>query len=157
MKKALVTLSMAVMCSMGHAQDTYTFTIDSQFKPQTFEEMWAPFRIMAENQERIAEHNRRKAEQERRMEQLFDEYQDKAYECYNKGEYSNFIYYSNKALNTGWYNEKLYYDRGIAFEKLHDYDNAKEEYKKAKEYGYQPAEEAYKLCKEHQKEWERER
>ena len=48
------------------------------------------------------------------MKQRFEEYQDKAYDCYNKGDFNGFIFYSDYALNTGWYNSKLYYDRGTA-------------------------------------------
>lgn len=88
-------------------------------------------------------------------EQRFEEYQDKAYECYNKQDYSGFITYSNYALSTGWYNSKLYYDRGVVFEHFHDYKKAKKEYKKAMRKGYYSAKNALKQCKINQKYWKK--
>lgn len=66
----------------------------------------------------------------------FEEYQDEAYRALNRGDRSGFLTYSSYALNTGWYNAKLYYDRGQAFQYFGDYKNAKKEYKKAKKKGY---------------------
>ena len=74
---------------------------------------------------------------------------------YNKGDYNGFIFYSDYALNTGWYNSKLYYDRGTAFERLHDYRKAKKEYKRALKKGYYPAQSALKQCKINQKNWKK--
>ena len=87
--------------------------------------------------------------------QRFEEYKEKAYTYYNRGDYSGFIYYSNIALNTGWYNDKMYYDRGVAFEMLHEYSKAKKEYKRAIKKGYYPAQSAYEQCKFHQKTWKK--
>lgn len=47
----------------------------------------------------------------------------------------------------------MYYNRGRAFEELHDYKQAKRQYKIALGYGYYPAQSALKLVKAHKKEW----
>lgn len=61
----------------------------------------------------------------------FEKYQKKAYGCFNESDYNGFIYYSNCALSTDCYTDKLYYDCGIDFEIFHEYRKAKKEYKKA--------------------------
>lgn len=66
-----------------------------------------------------------------------------------------FLTYSNYALETGWYNSKLYFDRGVVYERLNDFKNAKKEYKKAKKRGYAYAASALDACKQHEKEYKR--
>lgn len=140
MKRYLFIVSVFLIPFISSAQN-YNVTVTSQFKPMSMDEamMYA----------------RAKAIREQRMEQLFDEYQDKAYKCYNKKDYNGFIYYSNLALNTGWYNGQLYYDRGEVYEMFHEYRLAKKEYKKAIDAGYYLAESAYWACKRHHKEWKK--
>jgi hypothetical protein len=77
----------------------------------------------------------------------FNEYQDEAYRRYKKGDLYGFLTYSNYALQTGWYNNQLYYDRGCAYEQLNDFKNAKNEYKKALKHGYTYAESALRNLK----------
>lgn len=85
--------------------------------------------------------------------QQFEEYSAKAYERLQVLDYTGFIYYSDYALKFGWYNNKMYYDRGQAYERLHEYRKAKKEYKKAIKTGYYPATQALDLCKENERRW----
>ena len=113
------------------------FVINSKFKPLSYEE------LVLETQA--------KAAQRAYNEQEFLKYQEIAYSYWQKGDYKAFIYYSNFALNTGWYNNKMFYDRGRAFEILHNYKSAKKEYKKAKKKGYYPAVKALEQCRNKEK------
>lgn len=88
---------------------------------------------------------------------MFEEYYDEAYKYYNKGDMQGFIYYSDIALSYGWYSNKMYYDRGVAYERLHDYKHAKKNYKKAFKKGYYPARQALEACKAAEKTWKRNR
>ena len=140
MKKFLLTLMATICVAFSYAQNT-NYVIESTFQPLSMEEMMMAARANAYRQQI--------------MKERFEEYQDKAYNCYNKGDFNGFIYYSDYALNTGWYNSKLYYDRGAAFEKLHEYRKAKKEYKRALKKGYYPAQSALKQCKINQKNWKK--
>ena len=138
--KRFFLLSFVFWAAVSYAQNI-NYKIESTFQPLTMEEMMMAARANAYRQEM--------------MKQRFEEYQDKAYSCYNKGDFNGFLYYSEYALNTGWYNSKLYYDRGAAFEMLHEYSKAKKEYKRALKKGYYPAKAAYEQCKVHQKAWKK--
>ena len=138
MKKFVMFFLVGFTSIVGYAQN---YVIESSFKPFSMEELMIAARANAVRQQR--------------MQESFEEYREKAYYYFNKGDYKGFIYYSDYALSTGWYNNKLYYDRGIAFEKLHDYSKAKKEYKKAIKKGYYPAQEAYEQCKVHHKAWKK--
>ena len=138
MKKFLLTLLATIWAAHGYAQNT-NYVIESTFQPFSMEEMMMAARANAYRQEV--------------MKQRFEEYQDKAYKCYNKGDFNGFIYYSDYALKTGWFNSKLYFDRGAAYERLHNYRKAKKEYKLALKKGYYPAQSALEQCKNHQKTW----
>ena len=138
--KRFFFISFVFWASVSYAQNI-NYTIESTFQPLSREEMMMAARANAYRQEV--------------MKQRFEEYQDKAYNCYNKGDYNGFIFYSDYALNTGWYNSKLYYDRGTAFERLHDYRKAKKEYKRALKKGYYPAQSSLKQCKINQKNWKK--
>lgn len=139
------------MISVSYAQNN-PFVVSDSYQPMTMEEMMLPVMLYSQNAERIQQIQ----EQRRRAaEQRFNEYKGKAYECYNRSDYSGFIYYSAIALETGWYNNKMYYDRGVAFEALHDYKQARKEYKTAINYGYYPAVDAYNQVKVHKKEWKK--
>jgi tetratricopeptide (TPR) repeat protein len=140
MKKFLLTLMATICVAISYAQNT-NYVIESTFQPLSMEEMMMAARANAYRQQI--------------MKERFEEYQDKAYNCYNKGDFIGFIYYSDYALNTGWYNSKLYYDRGAAFEKLHEYRKAKKEYKRALKKGYYPAQSALTQCKINQKNWKK--
>lgn len=140
MKKFVLTLLASFIAIVGNAQH---YVIDGSFKPLSFEELMMTARVNAYL----------KQEAKRR----FDEYQDIAYKCYNKGEYGWFIYYSDCALQQEWYDSKLYYDRGLAYEKLNVFSKAKKEYKRALKNGYYPAQYALEQCKAHQKAWKKSR
>lgn len=138
--RRILLLLFVFWATISYAQNI-NYTIESTFQPLSMEEMMIAARANAYRQEV--------------MKQRFEEYQDEAYNCYNKGDFNGFIFYSDYALNTGWFNSKLYYDRGAAFERLHDYSKAKKEYKKAIKKGYYPAKEAYEQCELHQKAWKK--
>lgn len=150
--KKLLLLMVEMLITIGSYAQSQPFVIDNSFQPMTFGERIAPFMLYSQNAERIQQiqEQRRQAAKQR-----FTEYKGKAYDCYNRNDYSSFIYYSAIALETGWYNDKMYYDRGIAFEALHNYKQAKKEYKMAINYGYYPAVEAYNQVKVHKKEWKK--
>jgi hypothetical protein len=57
----------------------------------------------------------------------------------------------NSALNTGFYNGKLYYFRALAYESLGDYKNAKKDYKVAKKNGIFEANAALERVKQKMK------
>jgi tetratricopeptide (TPR) repeat protein len=134
MKKYLILLALAAVTVTGAAQ---SLVISSRYRPLSVEEM--VLQVQAETY------------YQQKMKERFEEYQDKAYIYYNKGDYKNFITYSDYALQTGWYTGKLYYDRGYAYECLREYRKAKKEYKRAIKKEYSPAQYAYEQCKIHHK------
>lgn len=150
--KKLIILLLCIMASTGSYAQKYNFVSDYTYKPYSFEEMILPFMLYAQNSERMRQIQEQR---EKEAEQRFDEYTAKAYECFNAKDYQGFIYYSSIALDTGWYRTEMYYHRGIAFEELHDYKQAKKQYKIALSYGYLPAKSALEFVKEHKKEWKR--
>ena len=139
MKKYLIILVLTLVATTGKAQ----LVINSQFKPLSYEQLML--------------HAQAEAYREQEAKERFDQYQERAYGCYRRGDYKGFIYYSDYALKTGWYNSELYYDRGVAFEHLHEYGKAKKEYKRAIKKGFYPAVSAYEQCKIHQKAWKKEK
>lgn len=138
MKKILFGVYMLVLGLNVCAQNR-GFVIDSKFKPLTQEQV---------EMHALAEYARQMQNKE-----SFEFYQAEAYKRLQVLDYEGFIYYSDYALKYGWYNAKMYYDRGQAYEKLHKYGKAKREYKKAIKKGYYPATHALERCKEHHKHW----
>ena len=67
-----------------------------------------------------------------RRQQAFEFYGDQAYDAYSNNRWIDVINNVNSALNTGYYNGKLYFFRGYAYESLGYYKNAKKDYKLAK-------------------------
>ena len=133
MKKYLFFLIVLVtypVCASSQA-------LNCKFEPLSYEELILVARAEAARDA----YNKRK----------FQEYQEEAYERYNKQDWYGFITYSNYALSTGWYNAQLYYYRGVVFEKLNEFKKAKKEYKKAKKKGYAYAEVALVALKSRQK------
>lgn len=86
-------------------------------------------------------------------EEKFEKWQSAAVDAYNKGNYLTCLTYINYALDTNLHNGYIYYVRALAFEQLHDYKNAKKQYKNSKKLGYYQAEEALKGIKEREKAW----
>lgn len=68
-------------------------------------------------------------------EENFREYSRLANISFNRGDYSGCLYYSEKALKTTYYTADLYYIRGVSYEKLQLYKEAKKEYRRAKRKG----------------------
>lgn len=108
--------------------------INSKFRPLTYEQL----EVQAQVNWLREQYNK----------QQFEEYKEEAYERLRNLDYNGFIYYSDYALSFGWYNAKMYYDRGQVFEILNEYRKAKKEYKKAIKAGYYPAVQALKQCQE---------
>lgn len=115
--------------------------VTPEYRPMPYEQ-YASIILYEQQQAKIRKEN-------------FERYKSIAYDYYYRGDYSNFLYYSELALKYGWYNNKMYYDRGKAYEYFHDYRKAKKEYRKAIRTDYQGAEYALEQCKIHQKEWKR--
>ena len=138
MRRYLLVLTFVSMSLLVNAQN---YVIPSTFQPLSMDEM-----MLSAQAEAIIQ---------QRLRQSFEEYQDKAYDCLNDGNYQGFITYSSYALNTGWYSSKLYYDRGAVFEQFHDYNSAKKEYRHAIRKGFLPAKSALAQCKARQKEWKK--
>lgn len=90
---------------------TSQIVIDSKFKPFSYEE------LMMQAQAEAAYNAQ--------MKQRFEQYQDEAYRRYNKQDWYGFLTYSNYVLETGWYNSQLYYDRGVVYERLNNFKQAK--------------------------------
>lgn len=129
MKRLVVMFSfLLAICPACFSQ-----TITSRFRPMSWNEM------LLQAQAEAAQSERRK--------EKFNEYKDLAYSYLQKKDYNGFLYYSQCALNCGWYNSSMYYDRGKAFEYFDEYKKAKKEYKKAIKYGYYPAVQALEDCK----------
>lgn len=143
MKKiiTIATLMLAFNCGL-FAQGRYV-SITPEYKPMTQQELEMYAR---------AEY----ARQVRNKEQ-FEKYKALAYERLQVLDYNGFIYYSDYAMSFGWWNDKMYYDRGQTYEKLHEYKKAKKEYKKAIKKGYYPATQALEQCKENHKRWKKNR
>lgn len=130
----ILVMSISNVCSSQ-------IVINSRFKPLSYEELYLS--AMAE------------AAYKRQQKERFEQYQQQAYDCYNRQDWNGFLIYSNYALDCGWYNAKLYYDRGVVYEKLCDFKHAKKEYKKAKKKGYAYAEGALQSLKITEKEYKR--
>lgn len=96
-----------------------------------------------------------KALENARMEERFNELKEKAYDYYRKEDFGKFLLYSRYALDTGFYNATLYYDRGKVYERFNSFKEAKKEYKKAKKAGHPYATDALEMCKRHEKEYKR--
>lgn len=119
----------------------YNVTINSQFKPMSVEEHLLYMQAQAQRQAY-------EEEMRARSKRLFEQYQNDAYKALNRGDKSGFLRLSNQALQTGWYNGKLYYDRGKVYQQFGLYKYAKQEFKKAKKVGYYQAEYALIELKE---------
>ena len=130
MKKLGISLFLFLITSTIHAQ----YVVDSYYQPRSVKE------IIVEERAKVS---------------LFEKYKDKAYYHLDKGEYIMFLYYSDQALKMGYYSAKLYYDRSVAYEAIHEYSKAKRWYKKALRKGYSPAEYALTQCKTNQREWKK--
>ena len=140
MRKLFSVVCVLIVTLTANAQN-YNVTINSQFKPMSFEEHL--LRAQAEAVRRA-----REEEMRARSKRLFEQYQNDAYKALNRGDKSGFLRLSNQALQTGWYNGKLYYDRGKVYQQYGLYRYAKQEFKKAKKVGYYQAEYALIELKE---------
>ena len=139
-KVAFLLFSLTISCC---AMSQRVSTTTARYTPMSMQEMEL--------------YARAQAAQQAYNKQQFEEYMGRAYERLNELDYEGFIFYSDRSLEFGWYNDKMYYDRGKAYEKLHEYRKAKREYKKAIEVGYYPAKQALEQCKENMREWKKNR
>lgn len=143
MKKITTLVLLLGALSISTFAQNGGFVIDSKFKPLT--------------QEQLEMHARAEYARQMQNKEWFEYYQAEAYKRLQVLDYQGFIYYSDYALKYGWYNSKMYYDRGQAYEKLHEYRKAQKEYKKAIKTGYYPATQALEQCKENHKRWKKNR
>ena len=86
-----------------------------------------------------------------RRQKAFEHFGDLAYDAYLNKRWVDVINNVNSALNTGYYNGKLYYFRGVAYESLGYYKNAKKDYKVAKKKGVFEANAALERVKQKRK------
>ena len=86
-----------------------------------------------------------------RRQRAFEYYGDLAYDAYCNKKWVDVINNVNSALNTGFYNGKLYYFRAFAYESLGYYKNAKKDYKVAKKNGIFEANAALERVKQKMK------
>jgi len=138
MKKLFIVIILVFTANTGYSQITpYYKSSWATYTPLTAQEIMLAAQL---REQRNIENQRINRENQRR----FTYYQNLAYESLNKDNYYDFLDYSNYALQTGWYNSKLYYDRGRVFEEIGYYKEAKMEYKKAMKRGYSRAKSALK-------------
>lgn len=140
MRKIFMYCATMLVAYSSVAQN-YNVTINSQFKPMSVEEHLLYMQAQAQRQAY-------EEEMRARSKRLFEQYQNDAYKALNRGDKSGFLRLSNQALQTGWYNGKLYYDRGKVYQQFGLYKYAKQEFKKAKKVGYYQAEYALIELKE---------
>lgn len=86
-----------------------------------------------------------------RRQQAFEHFGDQAYDAYCNNKWVDVINNVNSALKTGYYNGKLYFFRGFAYESLGYYKNAKKDYKVAKKHGVFEANAALERIKQKMK------
>lgn len=99
----------------------------------------------------MAYYAKMRAQLEYLREENFRKYSQLAYASFKKGDYSGCLYYSEKALETTYFTADLYYIRGVSYEKLQLYKEAKKEYRRAKRKGSAYAISALKELKEKNK------
>lgn len=99
----------------------------------------------------IAKAARMAAAADHRRKSHFEDYESEAYDYFNRGDYYNCLYSSSLALETGFYTPRLFYIRGIAFERIGNYKEAKKMYRKAKRKGFTPARTALEALKQSKK------
>lgn len=136
MKRILYILLIICLFSVKVTAAKY-ITITSQYQPMTYEQHLVQL-LYEREQAKIRKEN-------------YEKYKNIAYNYWNSGDYYNFIRYSNIALSYGWYSNQMYYDRGVAYERLHQYSMAKREYRKAIRTGYYSARYALEQCKQNHK------
>ena len=86
-----------------------------------------------------------------RRHQAYEFYRDQAYEAYHDDRWIDVIKSVNRALNTGFYNDSLYFFRGFAYESLGYFKYAKNDYKMAKKNGVYGANTALERVKQKMK------
>ena len=127
--------------SLAICTSCFSQTITSRYRPMS----WGDMLLQVQAEAVQAESRREK----------FNEYKNLAYSNLEKKDYNAFLYYSQCALNCGYYTPSLYYDRGKAFEYFNEYKKAKKEYKKAIKYGHYPAVQALEECKVNEWRWKK--
>ncbi len=111
MKKVFLICCLSLSVTILNAQN---YVINSYFEPMSTEMMISRARYRSRK---------------------FNEYRDLAYEALERGDKYSFIDYTNYALATDYYTKEMYYDRGVVFQELGDFKQAKKNYKKALKVG----------------------
>ena len=86
-----------------------------------------------------------------RRHQAYESFCEQAYEAYHDDRWIDVIKNVNRALNTGFYNDSLYFFRGFAYESLGYFKYAKNDYKMAKKNGVYGANTALERVKQKMK------
>lgn len=86
-----------------------------------------------------------------RRHQAYEFYSKQAYEAYRNDRWNDVINNVNRALNTGFYNDSLYFFRGVAYESLGYFKYAKNDYKMAGNNGVYEANTALERLKQKMK------
>ena len=124
MKKMIVTV--ALVCTMVLGSKAQVYGYDQAVKLPTTDLYDNTLMEMALRAAR---------ETAPRRQQAFEHFGDLAYDAYCNNRWADVINNVNSALNTGYYNGKLYLFRAFAYESLGYYKNAKKDYKVAKKHG----------------------
>ena len=86
-----------------------------------------------------------------RRHQAFESFCEQAYKAYHNDRWIDVIKSVNRALNTGFYNDSLYFFRGVAYESLGYFKYAKNDYKMAGNNGVYEANTALERVKQKMK------
>ena len=86
-----------------------------------------------------------------RRHKAFESFCEQAYKAYHDDRWIDVIKSVNRALNTGFYNDSLYFFRGVAYESLGYFKYAKNDYKMAGNNGVYEANTALERLKQKMK------
>lgn len=140
MKKVITTV--ALMCTMALSCKAQVYGYDEALRLPT---------VDLYDDAKMEMALRAARETAARRKQAFEHYGDQAYDAYLNKRWADVINNVNSALTTGFYNGKLYFFRGFAYESLGYYSNAKKDYKLAKKNGVFEANAALERIKQKRK------
>ena len=136
MKKGIILL--VLMCTMALTGRAQVYAYDQYVK--------LPTRDIYDTDLMMMELNLLERTKGQRL-QTFNYYTDLAVDAFTNHQWSYAILYTDKALETHYYNCELYYIRGYANEQLGNERQAKKDYKQGVEYGSKLAAQALEELK----------
>lgn len=136
MKRGIILL--VLMCTMALTGRAQVYAYDQYVK--------FPTRDIYDTDLMMMELNLLERTKEQRL-QTFNYYTDLAVDAFTNHQWSYAILYTDKALETLYYNCDLYYVRGYSNERLGNVRQAKKDYKKGVELGSKLAEKALEELK----------